>query len=224
MDEEKKLTYHINPLQNMFDRKELLKSLEKKGFSTEIVDAFSKVKRENFVLSRLEYRAYEDRSFPIGEGQAISQPYTIAEMLSLLELKKRQKVLEIGSGCGYVLALMFEITKGKVFGIERIKKLAEMSRINLKDYNQIKVYCRDGSKGLEQEAPFDRIIISAACEQIPEKLSYQLKNNGIIVAPIGSRDIQSVTPFKKINNKLIIKKGIPGFRFVPFIENNSLKN
>ena len=199
------------------NKNQLLQSLKQKGFSKQIIDAFSEVKRENFVPSKLEKHAYEDTALPIGKGQTISQPYTIAMMLSLLDLKKTQKVLEIGSGCGYVLALISKITKGKVFGIEIVRELAEKSKENLKEYNNIKVYNSDGSKGLPKELPFDRVIISAGGKEIPRKLVFQLKNNGIIVAPIGPRYEQSLIAFKKIKDKLVIKKQVPGFIFVPFI-------
>ncbi len=201
------------------NKQQLLQSLKQKGFSRQILNAFSKVKRENFIPEKIKSHAYEDTALPIGKGQTISQPYTIGMMLSLLGLKKDQKILEIGSGCGYVLALISKIVErqGKIFGIEIVKELAEKSKETLKEYNNIKIYNRDGSKGLEEKAPFDRIIISAACKEIPKKLTSQLKNNGIIVAPVGSRYEQSLIAFKKIKDKLVIKKEIPGFVFVPFI-------
>jgi len=201
------------------NKQQLLQSLKQKGFSRQILNAFSKVKRENFIPEKIKSHAYEDTALPIGKGQTISQPYTIGMMLSLLGLKKDQKILEIGSGCGYVLALISKIVgrQGKVFGIEIVRELAEKSKETLKEYNNIKIYNRDGSKGLEEKAPFDRIIISAACKEIPKKLTSQLKNNGIIVAPVGSRYEQSLIAFKKIKDKLVIKKEIPGFVFVPFI-------
>jgi len=202
------------------DKRQLLQSLKQKGFSKEILHAFFKVKRENFIPIKTRNYAYEDMALAISKGQTISQPYTIALMLSLLKLKPGQKVLEIGSGSGYVLALISEITHNRVFGIERIKELATKSRKNLKDYPNIKVYCKDGSKGLEEKAPFDRILISAACEKLPKLLVSQLQNNGRIVAPLGTRQGQSLIAFKKVKNKLKIKKEIPGFVFVPFISDD----
>jgi len=201
------------------NKQQLLQSLKQKGFSRQILNAFSKVKRENFIPEKIKNHVYEDIALPIGKGQTISQPYTIGMMLSLLGLKKDQKILEIGSGCGYVLALISKIVgrQGKVFGIEIVRELAEKSKETLKEYNNIKIYNIDGSKGLEEKAPFDRIIISAACKEIPKKLIPQLKNNGIIVAPVGSKYEQSLIAFKKIKDKLIIKKEIPGFVFVPFV-------
>lgn len=199
----------------------LLKSLKQKGFSEEILNAFSKVKRENFLPENLKRAAYDDNALSIGQGQTISQPYTIAMMLSLLELKKGQRVLEIGSGCGYVLALISEIVKsnGKVFGIEIIKELTEKSKLTLKEYKSIKVYNRNGRLGLKEKASaFDRILISARSEEIPKPLISQLKDNGIIVAPLGDSYVQSLVAFKKIKGKLKLEKEIPGFVFVPLVE------
>jgi len=200
------------------DKIQLLSSLKARGFSPQIISAFSKVKRENFIPEKIKQHAYEDTALPIGNGQTISQPCTIAMMFSLLELKKGQKVLEIGSGCGYVLALISEIieSNGEVFGIEIIKELAEASKKNLKNYKNIKVYNKNGAGGLKEKAPFDRILISAACEKIPKKLLYQLKNNGILVAPVGSYE-QSLVAVKRTKNKFITQKEIPGFIFVRFV-------
>ena len=196
---------------------QLLSSLKQKGFSKEILNAFLKVKRENFIPKQLKSRAYEDNALPIGKGQTISQPFTIAMMLSMLKLKTGQKILEAGSGCGYVLALLSEIVQdGKVFGIEIIKELADKSKINLKNYSNVKVYNKDGADGLENEK-IDRILISAACEQIPKTLLSQLKDNGILVAPVGSRYEQSLVAVQKIKNKFILKEEIPGFVFVRFV-------
>ncbi|MCK4552594.1 protein-L-isoaspartate O-methyltransferase [Candidatus Pacearchaeota archaeon] len=216
------------------NKQQLLNSLKQRGFSKEILNAFSKVKRENFIPQELKQSAYEDTALPIGEGQTISQPYTIAMMLSLLELKPKQKVLEAGSGCGYVLALISEITKSKVYGIEIIKELADKSKQNLKDYKNIKVYHGSGAfpekasavstnliGGVDKEnlgsLYFDRILISAACKEIPKQLLSQLKDNGILVAPVGEYE-QSLVAVKRVKNKFIIKKEIPGFVFVPFVE------
>jgi len=200
-------------------KKILIESLRQRGFSEKILESFSKVKRENFIPKEEKEYAYEDTALPIGFKQTITQPYTIAMMLSLLELKKAQKVLEIGSGCGYVLSLISEIIgeNGKIFGIEIIKELAEKSKKNLKEYRNIKIYNRNGRLDLEEKTSisheqklkgrvdltmrgslyFDRILISAASNEIPEHLIKQLKNNGIIVAPLGPRYEQSLIAFKK---------------------------
>jgi len=243
------LSFHMNKTQ-------LLTSLKQKGFSKQILDTFSKIPRENFVSKQLEDRAYEDTPLKIGRGQTISQPYTIAMMLEMLELKKSQKVLEIGSGCGYVLALLSKIVgeDGQVFGIEVIKELAEKSKQNLKGYKNIKVYhgnamemfkaphrdfrrvvikkslTRTGREaykrnrkvsfeGLKEHIFYDRILISAACEKIPQSVLEQLKYNGILVAPVGLPDEQSLVAVQKDKDKYFLKKEIPGFTFVPFVEN-----
>ena len=198
----------------------LLKSLKEKGFSKEILNAFSKVKREDFVPENLKSRSYEDIPLPLGFQQTISQPYTIATMLSLLELKRDLKILEVGSGCGYVLALLSNIVgkNGKVFGIEIIKELAEKSKENLKGYKNVKIKIGNGRLGLPEESPFNRILISAGYKEIPKPLISQLKEKGIIVAPIGNAYGQDLIAYQKINQKLKLKEKIPGFIFVPLID------
>ncbi len=200
------------------NKTKLIEYLKRKGFSKDILDAFSKVKRENFVSKDLEDRAYEDRPLPIGHGATISQPYTIATMLSMLGLEKGQRILELGSGCGYVLALMSEIVgeEGKVYGVEIEKELAEQSKENIKDYKNVEVYHGDGKKGLKQAAPFDRILISAACEAIPRKVLYQLKDQAIIVAPIGAKYGQTLAVFQREKRAFKIIKEMHNFMFVPF--------
>ena len=200
------------------NKSQLLQSLKQKGFSDKILNAFSKVPRENFIPKELKNQAYEDTALPIGKGQTISQPYTIATMLQMLDLKPGEKALEIGSGCGYVLPLISEITKSKVYGIEIIKELAEKSRQNLKDYKNIKIYNKNGASGLEEYAPYNKIIISAAIKDIPKIILNQLKDNGSIVAPVGSDYGQDLVAIQRKNNSFIEKQRIPGFVFVPFIE------
>ena len=197
----------------------LLASLSRQGFSKRIVEAFNKVKREDFISGEFKKYAYEDMPLSIGYGQTISQPFTIAFMLNLLELDKGKnnlKILEIGSGSGYVLALISEIVKNKgseIYGIERIKEIAEKSREILKEYNNIEIMNKSGFQGLSEKAPFDRILISAACDRIPDWLFEQLNDNGIMVASV----INSVFQFKKQNDTIITKE-FPGFVFVPLVE------
>lgn len=204
------------------NKSQLLESLEEKKFSKAILNAFYRAKRENFVPENVKDMAYEDTALPIGKGQTISQPYTIAMMLSLLDVEKGQKVLELGSGCGYVLALLSEMVgeQGKVFGVEVVKELAEKSKENLEDYNNIRVYNRNGSGGVEEEAPFDRILISAALRDIPEKIMAQLNpKGGILVAPKGSRFEQDLIAIQRNSKETFeMKERIPGFIFVPFID------
>lgn len=194
------------------DKTLLLASLKSEGFPEHIIKAFAKVPREKFISPSLKEEAYIDTPLPLEKGATISQPYTIAFMLNLLELKPKQKILEIGSGCGYVLALLSEITQGKIFGIEIIKSLARKSKQYLKNYKNIKVFSQDGSEGLSKNAPFDRILISASAEKLPTHLYKQLKENGILVTPVKNSIIQ----IKKQKDKIKIKES-PGFVFVPLI-------
>lgn len=197
------------------ERKDLIKNLERNNFPKKIIKAFAKIKREKFVPDNIKYLAYEDVALPLLEGATISQPYTIAFMLNLLQLEENQKILEIGSGSGYVLALISSIIKkGKIYGIEIIKSLAEKSKKDLRKDKKIIIINQDGSKGLPEKSPFDRILISAATQEIPNHLLEQLKNGGILVAPVKN----SIFKIKKQDSKLT-KKEFPGFVFVPLIKN-----
>ena len=202
------------------NKQQLIERLRTMGFSEKILEAFSAVKREDFIPEELQRDTYEDTALPIGHGQTISQPYTIALMLSELDLNEGQKVLEVGSGSGYVLALISRIVgkKGKVFGLEVIKKLAKKSKETLENYRNIKVYNKNGSGGLPEEAPFDRILVSAAVREIPEKLLSQLKEKGILVAPKGPVFEQNIVVIQRQGDKFITKTEIPGFVFVPVVD------
>ena len=201
------------------EKNDLLISLRRVGFSESIISAFANIKREEFIPEEYRQMAYHDVALPIGNNQTISQPYTIATMLSLLHVKKGQKILEIGSGSGYVLALLSNIVgeTGTVFGIEIIKNLADNSKKVLKSYRNVRIYNQDGKDGLKFHSPFDRILISAACEEVPKAILDQVKPGGMLVAPIGSSQQQSITAIKKHESFSIKVKEIPGFVFVRFI-------
>ena len=202
------------------NKQELLKRLNGKNFSKPVLNAFAKTEREKFIPYRLRGSAYQDGALPIGEGQTNSQPSTIAIMLDLLDLKKGQKVLEVGSGSGYVLALLSEIVGkgGRVYGIELIPKLYKKSQETLEDYKNVKIYRKNGTQGLKEKEPFDRIIISAAVHQVPRTILNQLKDGGILVAPQGSRFEQELIVIQKEGPDFRVINRIPGFVFVPFIE------
>lgn len=201
-------------------RKQLVEFMQFSIGSQAIKNAFLEVKRELFVPEGMRDSAYIDEALPIGHGQTISQPSTIAIMLEMLELKEGQKVLEVGSGCGYVLALLSRIAgeKGKVFGIEKLKELVEISRKNLEanGTRNAVVIEGDGSLGLQEQAPFDRIIVSAACPFVPKPLFDQLIEGGIVVAPVGDLYTQEIQQLKKKNGKPL-KRNYAGsfFAFVP---------
>ncbi len=195
------------------DKVDLIKSLKANRFSEKIIDAFEKIDRKAFIPKETRAEAYEDIPLPIGHGQTISQPYTIAFMLTHLDIKDNQKILEIGSGSGYVLALLSVLNpNGKIFGIERIKKLADKSKKLLRYKKNISIINADGSKGLDNEAPFDRILVSASADKIPNEIISQLKVNGILVIPV-KNSIFKLT--KNHENKI---EEFPGFVFVPLVE------
>lgn len=199
------------------NKQQLLDQLKQEGFSKQILNAFSNIKRENFIPQHLKQYAYENQPIPIGQGATISQPYTIAFMLNLLELKDNIKILEIGSGCGYVLALINHITpNSEIYGIEIIKELVDKSQQTLSNNKNIQILHKNGNKGHPSKAPFDRILISASAKEIPTQLYEQLKDNGILVTPVQN----SIYQFKKINNKIQTKE-FPGFVFVPLVDKNS---
>ncbi|MCH7568137.1 MAG: protein-L-isoaspartate O-methyltransferase [Nanoarchaeota archaeon] len=199
------------------NKQQLIKHLKLQGFPEKILRAFKKVEREDFVSENYKEYVYDDTSLPIDYGATISQPYVTAFMLNQLELKpnSKQKVLEIGSGSGYVLALLSEITKGKIYGVEIIKELAERSRKTLKKYKDIIIVHQSGKNGLPKFSPYDKILISAACPDLntAQKLCEQLKENGIIVASVK----WSVFKIKKEKGKITTKE-FPGFVFVPLVD------
>jgi protein-L-isoaspartate(D-aspartate) O-methyltransferase len=204
------------------DKAELIQSLRNKGFHERIINAFEKVNREDFLPENFKKLAYEDIALPLTHDQTMSQPSTIALSLSLLKIKENHKVLEIGSGCGYVLALLSEIVgeKGKVYGVEIVESLAKKSIEDLKKYNKfnnITVYNRNG-KVRAEEAPFNRILISAALEEVPKEILEQLDENGILVAPIGPGSLQALTLIRRTKDNFTIEKEIPGFIFVHFVD------
>ncbi|MBS3084877.1 methyltransferase domain-containing protein [Candidatus Pacearchaeota archaeon] len=194
------------------NKKDLIKRLKNFKFHENILNAFKKVDRTLFVPAELKDRAYEDVALPIGYCQSISQPYTIALMLTLLDIHEGQEILEIGSGSGYVLALLSKLNKnGKILGIEKIGALAENSKERLKKYKNIEVIHGDAMK-LENKK-FDRILASASFREIPQKLiDYQLKTKGIFVAPVKN----SIIIIKKDLDGNRIKE-YPGFSFVPIV-------
>ncbi len=163
-----------------------------------VLRAMRKVPRHLFVDESSRYKAYEDMALPINEGQTISQPYMVAVMTELLELKGTEKVLEVGTGSGYQAAILAELSK-KVYTIERFEKLAQEAEEKFRalGYNNINVRTGDGTLGWTEEAPFDRIIITAGTPRVPDPLIQQLAQGGIIVGPVGERFSQQLVKVKK---------------------------
>ena len=180
-----------------------------------LIKAFQEVKRENFITKEFINEAYGDYPLPIGHEQTISQPTTIMLMTEALELKSTDKVLEIGSGSGYQAVLISKLAK-KVVSIEIIKDLVLFAKENIKNSNikNVEIIHGDGSNGYEKSAPYDKIIVTAACPKIPEALIEQLRDSGIIVAPVGPLYGQVMVKARKIKNQLITEK-LGDFMFVP---------
>ena len=186
--------------------------------NTTVLDAMSKVQRHHFVKKTYNFSAYADVPLPIGHGQTISQPYVVGLMTELLKVDKTHKVLEIGTGCGYQTAILSILSKS-VITVEVLSSLSKMSkkRLSYLGYNNVDFHCADGKLGWENEAPYDRILVSAAPETIPEILIRQLAPKGYMVIPVGSlhnQFIQIITKDK--NDKVHIKRSTP-VSFVPLV-------
>jgi protein-L-isoaspartate(D-aspartate) O-methyltransferase len=205
-------------------RNQLISQIRKKGISDPaVLAAMEKVPRHFFFDSSFLEYAYEDQPFPIGAGQTISQPYTVAFQTSLLRLSKGEKVLEIGTGSGYQACVLAE-TGVKVFSIERQKSLYDKTRVLLAEmgYQRIKLFYGDGYKGLPAFAPFDKVLVTAAAPFIPELLIKQLRPGGILVVPVGD-DVQIMTTILKISETEFRKEEHGNFRFVPMLEDKARK-
>ncbi|MHC1610645.1 MAG: protein-L-isoaspartate O-methyltransferase [Candidatus Methanospirareceae archaeon] len=171
------------------ERRRLVKNLRVEGISEGVLRAMMRVKRHLFVPPHLSDQAYADYPLPIGEGQTISAPHMVAMMCDYLELKRGDKVLEIGTGSGYHAAVIAEMVgdEGHVYSVERIEYLVEFSRENLKHagYKNVTVILSDGSLGLSEHAPYDKISVTCAAPDVPPPLLEQLKIGGRMVIPIG---------------------------------------
>jgi protein-L-isoaspartate(D-aspartate) O-methyltransferase len=201
-------------------RKQLVDQLKQKGITDErVLTAILQVPRHYFLDSALDRVAYEDRAFPIAEGQTISQPYTVAYQTQLLDVKPYEKVLEIGTGSGYQAIILGEMN-AKVYTIERQKKLFEEHRgfILRSKYPNIKYFYGDGYEGLPTYAPFDKVIVTAAAPYIPPKLIDQLKAGGKMVIPVGEGHVQRMLRLTKQQDGSIIEESFDNFSFVPMVE------
>jgi protein-L-isoaspartate(D-aspartate) O-methyltransferase len=201
-------------------RKKLVDTVRSKGIKDEeVLEAINKIPRHFFLDSAFDEKAYEDKAFPIGEGQTISQPYTVAYQTELLELKKFDKVLEIGTGSAYQASVLAEMGV-QIYTIERQKKLFESNKLfpYIKKYTNIKFFYGDGYEGLPTYAPFDKIIITAAAPDIPLKLIEQLKPGGMMVIPVGAGDVQQMKRITKLVIGGIKEEVFDQFSFVPMLD------
>ncbi len=188
-----------------------------------VLQAILNTPRHLFVPTKVRHLAYGDHPLPIGYGQTISQPYIVALMTQLLELKGNEKVLEIGTGSGYQAAILAQIVDS-VYTIEIVKPLCDQARKRLDSmgYENVVVVCGDGYKGLPQHAPFDRIIVTAAPPEVPQALLEQLRPGGIIVIPVGTTFQKLVRIRKKDDSTYVYEDVIP-VRFVPMVKETESK-
>ena len=203
-------------------RNKLAELLEAKGITDKkVLNAIKTIPRHLFLDSGFEDHAYQDKAFPIGADQTISQPYTVAFQTELLQVKPNDKVLEIGTGSGYQTAVLLDL-KAKVYTIERQQELFKKTRLffNKMNYRPKTLIFGDGYKGLPEEAPFDSIIVTAGAPEVPKPLMSQLKVGGRLVISVGV-DEQVMTLFVRKSEKEFQKQELGAFRFVPLLEDKN---
>tara|TARA_B100001559_G_scaffold320154_1_gene331473 strand:- start:1143 stop:1784 length:642 start_codon:yes stop_codon:yes gene_type:complete len=200
-------------------RKQLINILSEKGINDKnVLNALNNIPRQWFMESGLKTYAYTDKAYPIGEGQTISQPYTVAYQTQLLKTKAGDKVLEVGTGSGYQTSVLIELGC-KVFTIERQRLLFKKAELLFKKikWKPKKIVFGDGYKGLKINAPYDAIIVTAGSPELPNNLMLQLKIGGRLVIPIGTKE-QTMTRYVRVSDKEYSKETFGIFRFVPLLK------
>ncbi|MFO8000385.1 MAG: protein-L-isoaspartate(D-aspartate) O-methyltransferase [Marinilabilia sp.] len=200
-------------------RHRLVQEIRKKGITDErVLEAIGKVPRHQFMDSSFGNMAYQDQAFPIGQGQTISQPYTVAFQTQLLEVEPGDHVLEIGTGSGYQAAILAGMG-ALVFSVERQKRLYEKTSrlLSSMGYKKVRLFVGDGHEGLPAFAPFDKIIVTAAVSEVPPPLLVQLKTGGLMVLPLGENS-QTMTRIKRLNDDDFEQETFGEFSFVPMLK------
>jgi len=206
-------------------RKKLVETIRAKGIHDEkVLTAINSLPRHFFMEKGFEEWAYVDKAFPIESNQTISQPYTVAFQTELLQIKKRDKVLEVGTGSGYQAAIL-ALLGARVHTIERQETLFHKTNelLGKLDVGNIRTYFRDGYKGIPEFAPFDKMIVTAGAKNIPTALKNQLKIGGILVIPVGDDHTQKMYRITRISEKKFKKEAFADFRFVPFLKGTNKK-
>ncbi len=200
-------------------RKRLVASLEQRGIKDEaVLAAIGAVPRHFFLDKAFEEHAYEDKPFPIGNEQTISQPYTVAYMTELLAVKRGDRILEIGTGSGYQAAVLAAMG-ARVFTVERQEALYLSAKKLLAaiGFSSVRCFFRDGSKGMPEYAPYDKIVVTAGAPVVPEPLLQQLRTGGMLIIPVGE-DVQYMYRITRLTETEFKEEIFDAFRFVPFLE------
>jgi len=207
-------------------RKRLARQLYEKGIRDEnVLAAIQAIPRHFFLDKAFEEHAYEDKAFPIDEQQTISQPYTVAYQTALLNIKKREKVLEIGTGSGYQSAVL-AVLGSRLYTIERHEQLYLKAKKMFEALGLlgIRSYYGDGYKGLGEFAPFDKILVTAGAPFVPLPLKEQLKIGGILVIPVGNNDTQAMLKITRLSSHEYAEETLDNFRFVPLLKGKNSHN
>ena len=200
-------------------RRQLVDELRQKGIRDErILQAMLQLPRHFFLDNAFEEQAYEDKAFPIGNKQTISQPYTVAYQTGLLDVQKREKILEIGTGSGYQAAIL-ALLGARVYTVERQEVLHKKAKklLEILQTGNIRTFFRDGYKGLPEFAPFDKVLVTAGAPEVPEALKVQLKIGGLLVIPVGQKE-QKMLKITRLTETQFEHTELANFRFVPFLK------
>ncbi len=200
-------------------RRQLVEELRSKGIQDEaVLSAINQLPRHFFLEKAFVEWAYQDKAFPIGKEQTISQPYTVAYQTALLKIKKRESVLEIGTGSGYQAAIL-ALLGARVYTLERQELLYSRSTQLLKalGLGGVRTYLRDGYKGLPELAPYDKILVTAGAPEIPQNLCKQLKIGGVLVVPVGEK-VQRMYKITRLSDTDFEHQQLDNFKFVPFLK------
>ncbi|HMB84460.1 MAG TPA: protein-L-isoaspartate(D-aspartate) O-methyltransferase [Terriglobales bacterium] len=214
------MSFPFQPDSRQRQREEMVRTqLAERGIrDPRVLGTMRNVPRHEFVPETFRQDAYEDHPLPIGEGQTISQPYIVAAMLEYLALQATERVLEVGTGSGYVTALL-SLLSAEVYSVERHAQLAALSETTLHrlEYRNVKIKVGDGSQGWAEYAPFDAILVSAATPEMPPTLFAQLREGGRMVVPVGPPSCQELQLIGKVSGQPEVKV-LEGCRFVPLVE------
>jgi protein-L-isoaspartate(D-aspartate) O-methyltransferase len=211
---------YIDTAHDQRQRRQLVEGLHQKGITDlRVLDALYAIPRQYFMNPDLIDKAYEDKAFPIDEGQTISQPYTVAYQTQLLQVESGDRVLEIGTGSTYQAAVLAAMG-AEVFTIERQRKLFEKNQQfeYIQSFKNIHFFYGDGYEGLPEYAPFDKILITAAAPEVPPRLVQQLKRGGMMVLPLGTAPVQRMMRVVKLKNDELYEEFFDKFSFVPMLQ------